>query len=75
MRSIYNQLDSIWCNKIFSINNLLAKKRLFESDSTKDLNRLYGNSSYIKFEDNSFVTNMSDGDILRKVKNDGVKLW
>ena len=74
-RSKYNQLDAIWSNKIFSIKNLLAKKRLFESDSTKDLNRLYGNSSYIKFEDNSFVTNMSDGDILRKVKNVGVKLW
>lgn len=73
-RSKYNQLDAIWSNKIFSIKNLLAKKRLFESDSTKDLNRLYGNSSYIKFEDNSFVTNMSDSDVLRKVKNVGVKL-
>lgn len=73
-RSKYNQLDAFWSNKIFKKQNLLAKKRLFEKNSTKDLIRLYGNSNYTKFMDNSFVTNMTDADVLRKVQKMSVKL-
>lgn len=73
-RSQYNQLDAFWSNKIFNRKILLAKKRLFEKNSTKDLIRLYGNSRYVKFVDNSFVTKMTDADVLRKVQKISVKL-
>ncbi len=73
-RSKYNQTDALWSNKIFKIKNLLAKKRLFEQDSTKDLIRLYGNSKYVKFTENSFVTNLTDKDVLKKVQSLTVRL-
>lgn len=73
-RSPYNQLDSTWGNKIFNVKNLLAKKRLFEKKSETDMNRLYNNSKYTKFTDNSFVTDLTDQDILKRVEKLSVKL-
>jgi len=74
LRSSYNQLDCIWGNKIFIIKNLLAKKRLFEGKPDKDLDRLYNNSSYVKFHDNAFMTSLTNADILKHVHKLSVRL-
>ena len=70
----YNQLDALWSNKIFNIKTLLAKKRLFEKNSTEDLVRLYGNTPYVKFDGNAFLTTLTDQDILKNVSSLWVKL-
>ncbi len=70
----YNRLDAIWSNKVFNIKTLLARPRLFEDDSTKDIIRFYRSANHDKFEDNSFVTELTDGDILKRVHHLRVRL-
>jgi CDP-ribitol ribitolphosphotransferase / teichoic acid ribitol-phosphate polymerase len=70
----YNRLDAIWSNKVFNIKTLLARPRLFEDNSTKDIIRFYRSANHDKFEDNSFVTELTDGDILKRVHHLRVRL-
>ena len=71
----YNRLDALWSNKIFNIKALLAKKRLFEKDATKDIIRLYRTVKHEKFTENAFLTEqLTDDDILKKVHSLRVRL-
>lgn len=69
----YNQLDGLWGNKIFNIKALLAKKRLFEKDSTKDIHRLYRNTRHVKCADCSFFTELTEEDVRKRVASLWVK--
>lgn len=70
----YNQLDGVWGNKIFNIKALLANKRLFEKDSTKDLHRLYRGIPFVKCGDSSFFTELTEEDMLKRVMSFWVKI-
>lgn len=73
IRSPYNQLDCIWGNKIFNVRALKAKKVLFTGNAWNDMNRLYNNSSYVKWLNLSMGTTLTSDDLLKKVKNIRVK--
>ena len=73
-RSIYNQLDYFWGNKMFYVTYLRGKKVLFTGDAVKDIGKLYNNSNYTKMTGDSVITWMSNADILKHVHNPWVKL-
>ena len=74
LRSIYNQLDYFWCNKMFSVVYLRGKKVLFTGDPVRDIAKLYNNSNYKKLADLSIATELDDKDVLSNVSNPWVKL-
>ncbi|MDO4869037.1 MAG: CDP-glycerol glycerophosphotransferase family protein [Bacillota bacterium] len=65
-RSVYNQLDYTWSNKMFYVPYLRGKKVLFTGNTWNDINRLYNNSGYSKRTYLSMATSLDDGDILSK---------
>ena len=74
-RSVFNQLDYTWSNKMFYVPYLRGKKVLFTGDTWKDMNKLYNNSGYSKRTYLSMATALTEQDILKNVKNPYVKLF
>ena len=73
-RSIYNQLDYFWSNKLFNLTYLRGKKVLFTGDAVKDIGKLYNNSNYTKLPDLCMVTSADDRDALKRVSNPWAKI-
>lgn len=73
LRSIYNQLDYFWCNKMFSVVYLRGKKVLSRGDAVTDIAKLYNNSNYTKLSHLAQITTAGEKDSLSRVSNPWVK--
>ncbi|MCR5034930.1 MAG: CDP-glycerol glycerophosphotransferase family protein [Clostridia bacterium] len=74
LRSVYNQLDYIWSNKMFHVPYLRAKRVLFTGDARKDIAKLYNNATYVKTPELAMATMLNESDVLKRVVNPWVKL-
>ena len=74
LRSIYNQLDYFWCNKMFSTVYLRGKKVLSRGDAVTDIAKLYNNSNYTKLPALAQITTAGEKDSLDRIRNPWVRL-
>ena len=74
LRSIYNQLDYFWCNKMFSTAYLRGKKVLSRGDAVTDIAKLYNNSNYTKLPELAQITTAGEKDALDRIRNPWVRL-
>lgn len=74
LRSIYNQLDYFWCNKMFSVVYLRGKKVLSRGDAVTDIAKLYNNSNYTKLPALAQITTAGEKDALNRIRNPWVRL-
>lgn len=73
-RTAFNQLDNVWENKLFSKSRLLADPKPFRENSWKTLNRFYMRFRYLTVNNAYLITDRTDADFVRNVRNLMVKL-
>ena len=72
-RTAYNQLDYLWGNKVFRVSKLLEMSDPFGQGDRETLDRFYKYSRYTKSTEFSILTDLTEKDILKKVKSLKVK--
>ena len=73
LRTEYNQLDYLWCNKLFSMAKLKSMKDPFGQGDYETIDRFYVRSNYTKTNALSLLTEFTDDDVLQFVKSNTVK--